>query len=65
MTASSGYEATRLLIEERPDLVPHLKRCLATLDANDGGTFDDVPQDALDEFVRRGLIVLSDLGAAF
>jgi hypothetical protein len=52
---SDAYEATKRLIEERPDLVPHLKRVLAL---GGDGYHEDVPQEALDEFVRRGLLVV-------
>lgn len=50
-----------LLAEERPDLIPLVRRILA-----DGGegTYADVPQADLDELVRRGLLEKTYLGPA-
>lgn len=47
-------EVVRRLVEERPDLIVHLRRVLAT---GGDGYHEDIPQEALDEFVRRGLLV--------
>ena len=51
---SNTEEAVRLLVKERPDLISHLRRILAT---GGDGYHEDIPQEALDEFVRRGLLV--------
>lgn len=50
---SDTEEAVRKLVSERPDLIPHLRRVLAM---GGDGYHEDVPQEALDEFVRRGLL---------
>ena len=48
-----GYTETMRLYDERPDLIPLLKRCVANREL---GYIDGEDPDALAELERRGLI---------
>ena len=52
VSAVSAYEATQLLAQERPDLLPLLRKIV---DGGDGFYEGERPED-LDELVRRGLL---------
>lgn len=52
MSRVDGYAATKLLAEERPDLLPWLRLIFD----RGAGELDDVPPDVLAELVRRGIL---------
>jgi hypothetical protein len=52
MSETTTREKVFRLAEERPDLIHHLARALQL----DDGPMEDIPQEALDEFTRRGLL---------